>query len=259
MATSGIVRNMIGIFVLGMIAGIGSGCSSYATPGRGADFRAVGVTPEMQQNGTSPAMEEYLNKKPLAALPTGIAVARLQCSGYQSESTTSYGTGKYSIVTSRDVESDSAIERLSKLKMVSGIAPLNRLMLPANLNSDVELRNAAAQLHADMLLVYTIDTTFQKQDLGTPLPLFTLGLFPDEKLTCISTSSAVLIDTRNGYIYGLAEGTARNNKLSGFWGSKGAMDGARRQTESESFEKLVGSIEKMWGGVVTRFDTTKAR
>ena len=257
MGISGIVRSMIGVGILGL-ATINIGCASeYSTPGRSADLRAVGVTPEMVQNGTPNNVDTLMKKKPLAALPTGIAVVRLQASGYRSQSGEGYGSGKYSVLTTRDSEPEDAFIRLAKMKMVSGIAPINRLLLPENLNSDQELRNAAAQLHADMLLIYTVDTTFRSQDLGTPLPLLTLGLFPDERMTCVATSSAVLLDTRNGYIYGLAEATARNSKLTGFWGNRNAMDDARKRTEAESFEKLVGSIEKMWEGVIVKFDPSK--
>src|SRR5207248_2072656 len=194
-----------------------SGCAAYATPGRGADLRAVGVTSAMAAVGTEPGIEQQLNKKPLASLPTGIAVVRLQAPGYRSATAEGFGQGRYSVVTTRDVEPEAAVQRLAQMPMVSGVAPINRLLLPEHLESDAELRHAAAQLHADVLLVYTVDTTFRKNDLAEPLTLVTLGISPNQKATIVSTASAVLMDTRNGYVYGVSEATARGSKLMGAW------------------------------------------
>ena len=107
---------------------------------------------------------QSLGKRPLANFPTGIAAVRVQAPGYQSETAESWGAGRYSIVTTRDIEKDDVIGRIAAWPLVSGVAPINRLLLPVQLNSDMELRQAAAQLHADMLLVYTLDTTFRVQD-----------------------------------------------------------------------------------------------
>ena len=235
-----------------------TGCASYATPGRGADLRAIGVTPDMVAGGTDAGIAKQLTKRPLAALPTGLAVARLQASGYHSATAEGYGQGRFSVVTTRDVEPESAAARLAKMPMVQGVAPINRLLLPEHLESDVEIRNAAAQLHADMVLVYTLDTTFQKNDLAEPLTLITLGISPNQKATIVTTASAVIMDTRNGYIYGVCEATTRASKMIGAWGSGDAIDETRRKTEAAAFEKLIGEIEKTWGGVLKQFDTAKS-
>jgi len=250
-----LTKTVRGVFGAGMMAAmsISIGCANYATPGRAADLQAIGVTQAMVAGGTEAGIEKQLNKRPLAALPTGLAVARLQAPGYQSDTARGFGEGRYSVVTTRDVEPESAVTRLTKLPMVSGVAPINRLLLPAHLESDQELRHAAAQLHADMLLVYTLDTTFQKNDLAEPLTLITLGISPNQKATIVTTASAVLMDVRNGYIYGVSEATSRSTKLMGAWGSGSAVDESRRATEADAFNKLVGEIEKMWTGVVKQF------
>ncbi len=247
------VRGVLGLSLLSGFAMTMTGCAEYAVPGHGADLRQIGVTEAMVAGGTEAGIEQQLSKRPLAALPTGLAVARLQAPGYRSATAEGFGVGRYSVVTTRDVEPESAVARLTKLPMVIGVAPINRLLLPARLETDQELRHAAAQLHADMLLVYTLDTTFQKNDLAEPLTLLTLGISPNQKATIISTASAVLMDTRNGYIYGISEATSRATKLMGAWGSESAVDESRRATEADAFNKLVGEVEKMWGGVIKQF------
>lgn len=236
-----------------------SGCSaSYATPGGPAELRQLGVNPaaaaaaEATNAGdrfTDGSISDALAKRPLATFPAGVAVARVQAPGYKSATAEGWGTGTYSIVTTRDVEVPEQVARLAKLPGVAGIAPLNRLLLPQRLNSDLELRQAAAALHADVLLIYTFDTTFTVDDQAAPLSVVTLGLSPTQVARVVCTASAALMDTRNGYLYGVAEGTDRQTQLASAWTSTAAVDAARRRAESTAFEKLMGELETTWKGV----------
>ncbi len=231
------------------------GCAEYVTPGPGADLERVGLTKTVRQASTDGVIQKAFDKKPLANFPTSIAVVRVQAPGYVSKTVQSYGTGAYSVVTTRDIEKPEQIERLGKLPMVSGIAPINRLLLKPDFQSDVELRQAAAQLQADMLLVYTLDTTFTTEDKAAPLSVISLGLSPNQQVRVTSTASAVLMDTRNGYIYGLAEATDQKDQMTNAWQNDVAIDDTRRATESAAFDKLVGDLETTWKGVVTRYAT----
>jgi len=237
-----------------------SGCaSSYHAPGRAADFRALGISPEAQKAGSTLGIQAAFDRKPLAGFPAGVAVVRIQEPNYRSETAQSWGNGAFSIVTTRDVESEDSITKLRKLPQVRGIATLGRLVTPGKLNSDEELRRAAASLQCDMLLVYTFDTTFHDRDLASPLSVITLGLAPTQATKVVTTASAVLLDTRNGYVYGLAEASATRNGLATAWNTKSSIDGDRQKTESEAFEKLVGSIETVWKGVVEEFGPGAAK
>lgn len=236
-----------------------AGCASYHAPGGPADFRALGITPEVQQADTPSEINASFNKKPLAGFPTGIAVVRIQATGYQSPTAQGWGNGAYSIVTTRDVESDESMEKLRKLPQVRGIAPINRLLLPRQLQSDRELRDAAARMQADMLLIYTFDTTFRERDLASPISVITLGLSPTQATNVVTTASAVLMDTRNGFIYGIAEASARREGLATAWNTTSAIDGDRKRTETEAFEKLVGELATTWKGVVDNFGPNAPR
>jgi hypothetical protein len=231
-----------------------TGCAAhYVTPGRGADFKQIGLTEEARRNGTDWEVRSSLDKRPLASFPTAIAVARIQDTGYSSRTCSSWGSGKYSIVTTRDVEKDEQLARLSRLPLISGIAQMNRLLLPADLQSDVPLREAAAKLHADMLLIYTFDTTFLEDQKAAPVSVITLGLSPTKTVDVKTTVSAALLDTRNGYIYGLAEASAHREKLTSSWATEDAIDNARQKNEEEAFGKLVTELEKTWTGVVNQY------
>lgn len=240
-------RILVGVFGAACLGG----CAHYTTPSRGADMTTFGVA--AARNANDAGIQQALDKRPLANFPTGIAVVRVQSPGYQSNTAQGWGQGNYSIVTTRDIEEPMQIERLGKLPQISGMATVNRLLLPRELRSDVELRQAAAQLHADMLLVYTVDTIFTDNDMAEPLTLVTLGLAPNQHLRVVTTASAALLDTRNGYVYGVSEATESRNALSMAWGSSAAMDSLRCKTETAAFEKLVGEMEKMWSGVVKQY------
>lgn len=227
-----------------------TGCASYTVPGRAADMSAFGAK---QLEGSDPSIVQSQAKQPLARFPTAIAAVRVQAPGYRSDSAVVWGKGRYCIVTTRDVEKDKQIEKLAHLPLVTGLVPINRLLLPEELNSDLELRQAAAALHADVLLVYTLDTTFDVQDKVAPLTTLTLGLSPTENASAVCTASAVLLDTHNGFVYGVAEATDKSSQIASAWTSGAAVDDTRKRTEAAAFEKLVGELEKTWGGVIRTY------
>jgi hypothetical protein len=247
-------RDLYASLICLAVAAVG-GCASYATPGRAADLRAFGVSKDQQ---TDASVVQAIDKRPLATLPTSIAIVRVQEPGYHSETAQGWGNGAYSIVTTRDIEKmDEKMADLAKLPLISALAPVNRLLLPQQLNSDLELRQAAAALHCDMVLIYTLDTTFNVEDAAAPLSVITLGLSPNQMAHVVCTASAVLMDTRDGYIYGVAEATERQNQLASAWTSEAAVDQTRRRTESKAFEKLVGDLQTTWMGVVKQMGTAE--
>ena len=235
-----------------------TGCAAYHAPGGPADLATLGVTPETQAANTPADIAAQFNKQPLARFPANVAVVRIQAAGYASHTAQGFGGGAYSVILTRDVEPTDSVQRLAKLPEIRGIAPIGRLLLPTQLKSDQELRNAAAQLQCDMLLVYTLDTSFHDRDALKPLTVVTLGLSPTKVTHVTTTASAVLLDTRSGFVYGVAEASAKKSGVASAWTSEDAIDGDRKRTETEAFEKLVGEIETMWQGVAQTFGPTAA-
>ena len=104
-----------------------------------------------------------------------------------------------------------------------------------------------------MLLIYTIDTQFKQEDKAAPLSVISLGLTPNQQIRVDSTASAVLMDTRNGYVYGLAEASEHQKHYTNAWQSNVSVDETRRTTESAAFERLIEEFENTWKGVVQRY------
>jgi len=243
------------VCILAIILPLSGGCASYTTPGAPADFRALGITPDEQLVNTDVQIRELMQRKPLASFPASIAVIHVQGPNYHSYSYSGYGSGKATVVTLREAEADTEIQRLNALPMVRGIAPINRIVAPQRINSDIDLRKTAAMVNADMALIYTFDTRFGDQTIVPFLGTITLGLFPAKEARVTTTASSALIDTRSGYIYGLAEATVQEDQLANFWTSKDAIDQSRRRAERKAFAGMIKQVELSWGQLVAQYAT----
>ena len=220
-----------------------SGCASYTTPGAGVNLDSLA--------SADPDIAELMKAEPAAGFPARIAVARVQASGYSSQTNQCYGYGRYCVVTTRDIEPEESYQRLAKMPQVAGLGVMNRLLLPSKLTSTRELRQGAARLRADMLLIYSIDTGFRidNTDLG-PLALVSLGFLPTKNARVTATASAAMFDVRTGFVYGLAEATAVEEQRGTFWSDSEAVDSARKAAETRAFRKLIDEIAGFWDDVL---------
>jgi hypothetical protein len=223
-----------------------SGCASYIPPSGRADLTAI----------SSPAMQESFAAKPAAVFPASIAAVRVQAPDYHSFYTDHeggvYGTGRYSVVTVHELEEDADLQDITKLPGVGGFITISRLLLPQQLDSDLPLREAAARLKADMLLLYTFDTSFHDNDAPVALTVVSLGLSPTRKVFVRVTASALLMDTRTGFIYAAFETNEKRELQSNVWESGQTADRARQAAEKAAFEKLVDEFKNAWPSIVER-------
>ena len=220
---------------------VGGGCSFYKTPGGGADFAIF----------ADQDIKTILDRRPVSPLPANLAVVRVQEPHYRSYTAEGYGQGRFSVVTVRDIEEEKDFDRVANLPEVSQVVPLNRLLLSDRLDSDRQLRQAAASLHADMLLVYTFDTDFFVGDALRPLTVVTLGLSPNKRVRVTTTASAILVDVRTGHVYGSCETTTRKEQLASAWTSSDTVDHSRLKTERQAFENLLDEFERLWRTVLS--------
>lgn len=223
-----------------------NGCATYIPPSGRADLTAL----------SSPSMKESFAAKPAAGFPAGIAAVRVQSPRYRNYNTEReggvYGQGRYSIITVKEVEDEADIQRIAKLPQVGGLITLSTLLLPEQLQSDRELREAAARLKADMVLLYTFDTSFHDNDALVALNVVTLGLSPTRKVFVRVAASALLIDTRTGFIYAALEANEKRQVISNAWESRESADRARRDAEKTAFKALVTEFEKNWPQIIER-------
>ena len=226
---------------------LGGCATSYVVPGLRADLKAF----------SSDSIEASFAQQATAPFPATLAFVRVQSPNYASYSFHQPAdvdpASRYSVVTTREAEDDAQVDRLGRLPQVAGVTTINRMLLPSNLRSDKELREAAARLHADLILLYTFDTAFFDTDVARPLTVITLGLSPTRKIAVTTTVSALLLDTRTGFIYSTYEATHKADTHSTSWGSGDAADEMRRDNERQSFKQLLDEVEKTWPKLVGQY------
>lgn len=225
-----------------------AGCAtSYVVPGPRADLQAFG----------SASIQDSFAEKATAPFPATLAFVRVQSPAYASyglrQPATANPASRYSVITTREAEEDAQVDRLGRLPQVAGVTPINRMLLPADLHSDKELREAAARLHADLVLVYTFDTAFFDVDQARPLTVITLGLSPTRVTSVATTLSALLMDTRTGYIYSSYEATRKADARSTSWSTGEAADSTRRDNERAAFALLLDQVEKTWPKLLAQY------
>ncbi|WJG11029.1 hypothetical protein [Aliiglaciecola sp. LCG003] len=220
------------------------GCASYTTPGGSITLSEL----------ADADINQLMANQPAANFPANISIARVQAPGYQSYKVSSFGTGRYSVVTTRDVATDDDFTRLSHLPGIAGIAPLSRILLPVNLDSIKSLRAASARLKADILLIYTFDTSFHAgEQKFAPLNVISLGFLKNKQVMVTTTVSAAFFDVRTEYLYGLSEATSKQSKSASVWSTSDAVDDLRVTTEKAAFQDLLPEIEKTWHNILSQY------
>jgi hypothetical protein len=226
-----------------------AGCAHYVTPGEAVSIPQI----------TDVDIGEALAREPAAAFPARLIVTRVQAPGYVSYSNRGYGHGNYSVLTARDMETEDDFRRIGAMPGIASAGPLSRVLLPAQLNTTRELRTAAAQLRADVILLYTVDTSFRTDTLRIgPLQTVSMGFFPNKKAHVTSTCAAVFLDVRTGFVYGVAEATATEEQRSGYWNTEDAIEDARAKAERAAFVGALTEIENVWAAVVAEYSNGPA-
>lgn len=252
------------MLVVALAAVVGSmlvGCrAEYMTPGGPANFRAMGITAAEAEAMTDASIAERMNRKPAASFPASIAIVRLQDRGYRSYSlaeSDTYGYGDVTVISRRDVENDVDMATLRALPGIRELGMMNRMVVPTSVRKAIDLRNAAADMRADILFVYTFDTRFGRETKVPFLGTITLGLFPAEQAQVSTTVSGAFIDTRTGYVYGLVEASDQEKQIANLWTSKDAIDQSRRRAESDAFKQMVQQAMEAWKRIVETYGPAK--
>lgn len=230
------------VVLLALAAALGGCAAKYVTPGGPARLDAIDRAD----------IAEVAARQPAASFPARIAVVRVQAADYRSSTAAApLATGRFSVVPTKELISDDELRTIGEWDDVAAVAPLGKLLLPAKLESIEDLRLAAAKLQADVLLVYTIDTTFRVQGRGYgPLAVLSLGLVPDRDAYVTSTASAIFVDVRTGFVYGVAEATEQESGLTNAWSSSDTVDAKRIAAERDACRTLLTEARQTWSGIV---------
>ena len=242
------------------------GCTGvrYTTPSEAADLMIWQDSPPDDpdrtgriQPGEDSVIRSALDRRPAARFPASIAIARVQAPGYRSHTVQGHGTGAFSVVIQRDVETKDHFKTLSAMPEVRNLAPISRLLLPSRMKSDQTLRRAAAAMRSDVLLIYTLDTRFHRVDTDKPLDVVTVGILDNFNVEVYTTASAVFLDTRTGYVYGVSEGSSKKRTILNNWSNDEVVDAVRREVEAKAFDELVKSVVLNWTTIANEYGGQK--
>lgn len=229
---------------------LASACQTYVPPGQAADLS--GFVPS---GASEEEIQAILERKPAAPFPATLALLRVQGADYRSASyqRPSGARGdRFSVIGVREIETEQDAARLAALPWVRGLAFGNSLLNSAHARDELDLRRMAAQLQADLTVIYTVNTSFRSEDEAPLLTAISLGLIPTRVDSITATATAVMIDTRSGYLYGTAEATERRDRRTGLAYDDGTIDQTRLAIERAAFAKLLGEFERMGALVAER-------
>jgi hypothetical protein len=212
-----------------------SGCSSYVNSP--AVSRAL---KERREAFSDPLISRAFNAKPAIHFPATIAVAA------NSSDTRDH---------IRAISAHGTIDTWSSLPQLARVAILSPVLTDERRSdtdpkADLRIREAAAKLHADAVLILSTETQATDGNFIAPLTTLSLGLLPNKRYELISTALAALVDTRTGYIYGTIEKSRSRSGLTMTWGSDDVIRRVRAKVEREAMEKLFADFPAFWRGVV---------
>ena len=236
--------------VIGMACFMAACAAHYVTPSGGVSMSEV----------SDDGLGAYYDAAPASGFPANLAIVRVQQGGYRTKTNRGYGHGRYSVVTARDIEAEAALAKFQSLPLIRGVAPVGRILIPSHVNTLRDLRSPAAQLRADLLLIYTVDTAFTVDGVSLgPLSLVSLGLLPEKKARVTATVAGVLIDVRTGYVYGTTEATAIEEQRANLWSTELVTDSARIAAEEAAFADFADGFQSFWTGVLNAYAHTAPR
>lgn len=228
--------------LLVLVAIFCAGCASYRTPGA--------ATAPAQLDRADAA--EIAARQPSPQFPLKIGVVRVQAAHYQSNSAAGLGAGRFSVLDPQELLRDAQLRAISQWPSVAGAAAVDPGLLPARLDAMDDLRLAAAKMQADVLLVYTVDTRFlSKTQPYAPGSKLSLGKAPDAP-SIATEAAAVFVDVRTGFVYGAMQ-AAKSAPVGAAWNAAKTLDAKRLDVEAQTFSALLEEADKIWGGLVSRY------
>lgn len=233
------------LFALGILATAAtfSACQSHVNSPKVAAMRA-----KKSEAFSHPLIARAYHARPAIRFPATIGVAP------QDRDTQ---------IQMRALDADGKLDGLARLPQIKGTVNVSSLLMSAGGDytggdgrpapiwnkPDLVLREAAAKLHADAVLLIKIETTVTDGTIFAPLTLVSLGMFPNDRTEVIATALAALVDTRTGYVYATAERSAGKTCYAMAWDDM-TRDKTVGVASRKAMEKLFGEFPAVWAGVV---------
>jgi hypothetical protein len=197
---------------------------------------------------TEESIRRAMATRPQLSVPTKVAVAEIgtrQTAYLPDYSYCGRPDIQAGIVSLRADEEKLWKETLNKDRPAVGqVIPLAPVLVPDGSDGTLlRLRQAAATLHADLLLVYVRESDWGKQPnalSGLYLTIIGLWASPGTNLRAITVAKGALVDVRNGFVYGVVSADAEDKAISAaVFVDKTRLDLMKR-TEAKALAELAG-------------------
>ena len=122
----------------------------------------------------------------------------------------------------RSLSAQGRLDTLKTLPQLANFITLSSLLYnprTSEAKPDLVMREAAARMHADAVLIVATETQATDGKIIAPLTELSLGLFPNKRYELVSTALAALVDTRTGYVYGAIEESKGRTGFTMAWGA----------------------------------------
>lgn len=213
-----------------------SGCASYVN-----SPAARSAVAQRREAFSHSLISKAYNAQPTMRFPATVAIAPM---------------GSEAVMHIRALDALGRLESLKSLPELRNLPMATSLLENSADHKDegnvplLRLREAAARLHADAVLLISVETNATDGEMFAPLTTATLGLFPNNRYEIVATGLAALIDTRTGYVYGTSEKSAAKSGVMMVAGSNDALARRKQQAQREAVEKLLKEFPSFWNGVV---------
>lgn len=218
---------------------LGSACAVYRTPG--------GAAPADVMTPPNPAADGGI---PVVPTPARLVVMRVQGPGYRSPSAQGTNCGRYCAVAETDAVAKRMLDAISRWPSIAQAEALDAGLLPSRLDSLTDLRWAAAKIQADVVFVYTLETSFVVGGRALEPDARLPTAKPAEngaRIDCVADGR--FLDVRTGAELGQARATA-SRSLDDAWGSIAQLEERRVQTENAAVDLLLADAQALWSRLV---------
>lgn len=228
------------------LAALPIACSAPRTS-HGADLGALLTASPPDEVEERPSetltLAELLAMRPRAPLPAALAVVRVQdAPRYEAG-----GLRFEHALQECEGWEDRRLVRLGELPQVTRVRLASELLSKGRIENDVDLRRIGGRLGADVLLVYTIDSSASMSS-GVLENLAALVL-PMQRHRATATVRALLMDVRSGYVYASEQNTASERTRASVWGHTDAAQRTVERAERGALEGLVERLGRVWSEI----------
>jgi len=200
---------------------------------------------------------ERLKRAPAAKLPAVVATAHVQ-RGWRSPDRWSRHRS-FTLVHDVEIAEHADFAALAGLASVESVRPLRSFMISDRLDDVVDLRGAAAELQADVLLIYTFETTTRRDTTVPGVGVLTLGAAPNVRQIASSAATGALIDVRTGFVYDVFDARSEHAQPANAWTSDEAALDAVKRAEEQAAAAFAERAEERWETVAERSTTRSSR